>query len=199
MLPVPCAVLELVEGVPTQGPFEVEAELDIPLPRVAGDDPEFVPRAEFDCVRFDITLEIDPVLEIGEDWPLNPLVIEPDVEIPVIEDMIEKFPEFCCELELDCAVRDPEVEACSLGREVDDGNVNVADEVAKPDLPLPELLVTVWLPLVPLEICRVGDEFGGRTLELVLRAVEDTEEIVEPLLEFVLEVWEVGEIGRAHV
>jgi len=60
--------------------------------------------------------------------------------------MIEKFPEFCCELELDCVVRDPEVEACSLRREEDDGNVNVADEVAEPDLPLPELLVTVWFP-----------------------------------------------------
>jgi hypothetical protein len=86
------------------------------------------------------------VLEIDEDWPLTPLIIEPDVEVPVIEDMIEKLPEFCCELELDCVVRDPEVEAWNPGREVDDGNVNVADEVAEPDLPLPELLVTVWLP-----------------------------------------------------
>ena len=67
MLPVPCAVLELVEEVPAPGPFEVEAELDILLPKVAGDDLEFVPRAEFDCVGFDITLEIDPVLEIDED------------------------------------------------------------------------------------------------------------------------------------
>jgi hypothetical protein len=146
MLLVPCAVLELVEEVPAPGPFEVKAGLDIPLLKVAGDDPELIPRAEFDCIGFDIALEIDPVLEIDEDWPLTPLIIEPDVEIPVMEDLIEKLPEFCCELELDCVVRDPEVEACNPGREVDDGNVNVADEVAEPDLPLPELLVTVWLP-----------------------------------------------------
>lgn len=135
MLSVPCAVLEIVEEVPAPGLFEVKAELDIPLPKVAGDDPEFVPRAELDCVGFDIALEIDPVLEIDQDWPLTPLVIKPDVEIPVIEDMIEKSPEFCCELVFDCVVRDLEVEACNPGREVDDGNANVADEVVEPDLP----------------------------------------------------------------
>lgn len=58
MLLVPCAVLELVEEVPAPRPFEAKAELDVPLLKVAGDDPELIPRAEFDCIGFDIALEI---------------------------------------------------------------------------------------------------------------------------------------------
>jgi hypothetical protein len=52
MLLVPCAVLELVEEVPAPGPFEVKAGLDIPLLKVAGDDPELIPRAEFHWIRY---------------------------------------------------------------------------------------------------------------------------------------------------